>query len=257
MNENLLKQFTEEDIAYAIKTMAPLKAPSIDGFPAIFFLRILSVEVICPLYKEGPGDSGHLMWSCRILQHVWASLQIKIAPSNCSSSCNTRYVNTFSAADKQQKNLFPFLSGPYVIARDYEGEIVGVETYLLENVVNVFVAEARACERALLFAMEMGHRRLILEGDSLSVIKKLRSTGEDKSILRLIINHIQFLETFFDDVHYLFMPRTVNIVAHTLALEGRRSHFLGRWVDGVPISVRTMVEKDRWRRFTESPEKVH
>ncbi|KAK8271617.1 hypothetical protein V6Z12_D11G273400 [Gossypium hirsutum] len=39
MNDNLLKQFTDEDIAYAIKSMAPLKAPGFDGFPAIFFQR--------------------------------------------------------------------------------------------------------------------------------------------------------------------------------------------------------------------------
>ncbi|KAH1074000.1 hypothetical protein J1N35_026328 [Gossypium stocksii] len=39
MNDNLLKQFTEEDIGYALKTMAPLKAPGIDGFSEIFFQR--------------------------------------------------------------------------------------------------------------------------------------------------------------------------------------------------------------------------
>ncbi|KAH1113857.1 hypothetical protein J1N35_007235 [Gossypium stocksii] len=33
MNALLLKQFTEKDITYVVKTMAPLKAPSIDGFP--------------------------------------------------------------------------------------------------------------------------------------------------------------------------------------------------------------------------------
>ncbi|KAK5846146.1 hypothetical protein PVK06_002417 [Gossypium arboreum] len=39
MNDFLLQQFIEEDISYAIKMMAPLKAPDIDGFSAIFFQR--------------------------------------------------------------------------------------------------------------------------------------------------------------------------------------------------------------------------
>lgn len=39
MNDTLLRHFTKEDIAYAVKMMAPLKAPGVDVFPAIFFQR--------------------------------------------------------------------------------------------------------------------------------------------------------------------------------------------------------------------------
>ncbi|KAK5775962.1 hypothetical protein PVK06_043918 [Gossypium arboreum] len=39
MNDSLLQQFTEEEIACAVKMMEPLKAPRSDGFPAIFFQR--------------------------------------------------------------------------------------------------------------------------------------------------------------------------------------------------------------------------
>ncbi|KAH1037978.1 hypothetical protein J1N35_039721 [Gossypium stocksii] len=37
INDFLLQQFTGEKIANAVKTMASLKAPGSDGFPAIFF----------------------------------------------------------------------------------------------------------------------------------------------------------------------------------------------------------------------------
>ncbi|KAK5772396.1 hypothetical protein PVK06_048684 [Gossypium arboreum] len=50
------------------------------------------------------------------------------------------------------------------LARDSTGEIVGAETYLFLDVFDAFVAEARACERALIFAGAMGFRRLIVEG---------------------------------------------------------------------------------------------
>lgn len=39
MNDKLLKVFTEEEIEYAVKQMAPLKAPRVDGFFAIFFQK--------------------------------------------------------------------------------------------------------------------------------------------------------------------------------------------------------------------------
>ncbi|XP_040942503.1 uncharacterized protein [Gossypium hirsutum] len=51
-----------------------------------------------------------------------------------------------------------------VLARDSRGKVAGTDTYLFEEVGDAFVAEARACERALLFARMMGFRRLIVEG---------------------------------------------------------------------------------------------
>ncbi|KAK5794825.1 hypothetical protein PVK06_036075 [Gossypium arboreum] len=40
MNDKLLKPFTEEEITCAVKSMSSLKAPSIDGFPAIFYQSV-------------------------------------------------------------------------------------------------------------------------------------------------------------------------------------------------------------------------
>lgn len=101
-----------------------------------------------------------------------------------------------------------------ILARGSKGEIVGAETYLFEDVVDAFVAEARACERALLFAFRMGFRCLVVERDS------------------------------------LFVPRLVNRAAHTLAIEGRRRQSSSIWVDGVPVSVKMIVEND-WMVWTQ------
>ncbi|KAH1047848.1 hypothetical protein J1N35_038632 [Gossypium stocksii] len=93
-----------------------------------------------------------------------------------------------------------------ILAKDSEGEIVGADTYLFEDVVDTFVAEAMARERALLFAIEMGFQRLIVERDSLIVIKSIKKKEEDKLVLRPITNHISNLEMYFNDVTYLFVP---------------------------------------------------
>nr|KAK5846143.1 hypothetical protein PVK06_002414 [Gossypium arboreum] len=138
-----------------------------------------------------------------------------------------------------------------ILARGSKGEIVGAETYLFEDVVDAFLAEARACERALLFAFRMGFRCLVVERDSLTVIKKkLKIKEEDKSILRSIIHHIRNLENCFEEVSYLFVPRLVNRAAHTLAIEGRRRQSSSIWVDGVPVSVKMIVEND-WMVWTQ------
>ncbi|KAK5792370.1 hypothetical protein PVK06_033484 [Gossypium arboreum] len=135
-----------------------------------------------------------------------------------------------------------------VLARDYEGKIVGAETYLFTDIVDAFVAEVRACERALIFALRMGLRRLIVEGDSLTIMKKLKAKDKDKSILKTIIHHIRTLENYFEEVCYLFVTRLSNRAAHTLAMESMRRNYFGTWVDGVPISVMALVEKGRMAR---------
>lgn len=110
----------------------------------------------------------------------------------------------FDASYVQEKKL----AVTAALARDCRGEVVGANTYLLEDVGNAFVAEARACERALLIARMMGFRRLLVEGDS------------------------------------NFVHRTVNNVTHVLALEGRKRRVCGNWADSVPESVRLEVKKD-------------
>ncbi|KAA3453452.1 reverse transcriptase [Gossypium australe] len=132
------------------------------------------------------------------------------------------------------------------------GIILGVETYLLENVANPFVAEARACERALLFVKSIGFHRLAVEGDALSVIKSIKKMGNGKSVIRSITQHIYLMGLSFDMISYRFVRRAVNGVSHILALEGRRIGFFGEWVHGFPDSVSSLACKERLQLNLES-----
>ncbi|MBA0770548.1 hypothetical protein Gotri_019170 [Gossypium trilobum] len=78
-----------------------------------------------------------------------------------------------------------------VLANDLEGQIMGACTYPLLDVADAFVAEAKACERALYFALAMGFRK-----------------------------HIRFLAGFFKEVTYLFVPREANKATQELAMDG-------------------------------------
>lgn len=131
-----------------------------------------------------------------------------------------------------------------VLATNNEGQFMGACTYPYGDVLDAVVAEARVCERALLFAVELGWTRIQLEGDSLTTIKKLNSEEEDRLILRPIINNIRVLRQQFVNVSYFFVLRMLNCVAHTLALEGRRRQIASCWFHEPPDSVRKVMEKD-------------
>ncbi|KAH1084030.1 hypothetical protein J1N35_023791 [Gossypium stocksii] len=203
--------------------------------------RSLCTEIVCPLCKVAPENADHLLWSCGILQSVWALLQIKFPSIEEITCCKLCFLHTFLAADEQQKNvmavsiwglwyrrnklvheglkfslqeLIGFVHGycrdlnlsqenlcstnrSKIIVRDSEAGIRGAEIYLLTDVADACVAEARACKRALLFAVERGYRRLIVEGDSLTVIKNVKKKETDRSVLRPITQQICDLKKVF------------------------------------------------------------
>ncbi|KAA3468935.1 reverse transcriptase [Gossypium australe] len=132
-----------------------------------------------------------------------------------------------------------------VIARDASGIIQGAGTYLFTQVVYPFVAEARACERALSFTLSLGFTRLEVEGDSLTVIKSIEKKENDRSVLRPITQHIRHLGSSFEEITYRHVWRSANGVAHTLALEGRRRNHSGIWNWELPASVLRLAEQDR------------
>ncbi|XP_012448836.1 uncharacterized protein LOC105772032 [Gossypium raimondii] len=136
-----------------------------------------------------------------------------------------------------------------VLARDSVGQIMGACSYPLLDVANTFVAEARACEKALCFALDMGFRKVVLEGDSLKVIKKLNSNIVDRFVLSPISQHIQVLAGSFEEVTYLFVPREANKAAHELAMVGRNRKLPCFWVEEAPLSVIEAVESDRYEWF--------
>lgn len=121
---------------------------------------------------------------------------------------------------------------------------MGACIYSYAEVTDAFVAEARACERALLFAINIGFRRVLLERDSLTIIKKLSTVKEDRSILRPISQNIRILKGYLEEVNYHFDPRNANWAAHALVLEGRRQFSPCFWVEKALGSVKILVVDD-------------
>ncbi|MBA0749124.1 hypothetical protein Gogos_003084, partial [Gossypium gossypioides] len=57
--------------------------------------------------------------------------------------------------------------------------------------LDAFIAEARACEQAIWFAIDMGFCKVQMEGDSLTFIERLNSYIKDKSVLSTIVGDIK------------------------------------------------------------------
>ncbi|MFQ6620593.1 hypothetical protein Gotur_000199 [Gossypium turneri] len=224
---------------------------------------MLCGEAVYPLCKEDLETTEHLLGSCRVLRTIWTSLQVQIPPLDAFLDYKDKFVKTYIEVEGRQKRGYKrdlglvrenlcastafmrnevwrppdygfvkinfdasFIPGNNfaliaILARNHKGEVIEAVTYLVENVDDAFMAEARACERALILARLKGFRRLIVEGDSL---------------------------TGFDEVSYQFVNRSLNAAAHALAVEGRHQKVCGAWVDGLPETVRLVVEED-WLRW--------
>ncbi|KAE8686346.1 hypothetical protein F3Y22_tig00111069pilonHSYRG00104 [Hibiscus syriacus] len=118
-----------------------------------------------------------------------------------------------------------------VIGRDSTGCVLVSCTVPHTFVKDAFVVEALSCFQAVTFALELGFRRVISEGDSLTVIKKLRCPIVDGSFIAPVICEINEISKAFECVSFSFVGRIANNVAHLLAREGWMHSEQRFWVE--------------------------
>ncbi|KAA3467018.1 reverse transcriptase [Gossypium australe] len=79
-------------------------------------------------------------------------------------------------------NNFTNSSVSGTIIRNSERLIMATSTYPNSYVKDTTIVEARACIQALIFVEELGFQRIMVEGDSLTIINKVMATIEDESV---------------------------------------------------------------------------
>ncbi|XVF44181.1 hypothetical protein PTKIN_Ptkin02bG0100300 [Pterospermum kingtungense] len=77
------------------------------------------------------------------------------------------------------------------IVRDAMGQVLGSLASGIVHVMDPLFAKAEEALQAVIFGLQMGLTKVILEGDSLTIINKLCSQKEDLSIVRAIILDIK------------------------------------------------------------------
>ncbi|KAL4325014.1 hypothetical protein GQ457_11G023740 [Hibiscus cannabinus] len=106
-------------------------------------------------------------------------------------------------------------------------------------------SEAIACKQAVQFAKELGFSNVVIEGDSLTVLKKIISCALDRSILAPIVFDIKELSLDFHSIIFSFVRRDANNAAHVLARECRSIQTPCYWIEEAPVETTAASEVDR------------
>ncbi|MBA0594236.1 hypothetical protein Gorai_011148 [Gossypium raimondii] len=100
-------------------------------------------------------------------------------------------------------------------------------------------------EGNLIFALEIGFMKIILESDSKTIIKNLQATKEDYSEIRPITWDVKALTMKFSSCHFEFVAGESNAVAHAMAVEGMRRSEDSFWVEDALLKAMEMADLDR------------
>ncbi|KAA3481204.1 glycine, alanine and asparagine-rich protein-like [Gossypium australe] len=136
------------------------------------------------------------------------------------------------------------ISASGVVVRDNKGSVIASKSRLHEKVASAFAAEALACRDAVQVGVDMQKKEVIIEGDSLIVIKKCRNVLTDISQIGSYIFDIHYKKPEFKAIRFDFISRSVNSLAHLIATESLKNKEEIYLVGGVPIYAEAQARND-------------
>ncbi|MBA0562263.1 hypothetical protein Golob_007322, partial [Gossypium lobatum] len=89
-----------------------------------------------------------------------------------------------------------------------------------EKIPSPFAAKAVACTVAIKLCLDLGLRRLEVERDSLTVIKKMKSCEDDRSEILAYIEDMKKMSRDFQVYTFMHIQKSAKGVVHQLASEG-------------------------------------
>ena len=113
---------------------------------------------------------------------------------------------------------------------------MAVATQVIPLPTSVEMLEVLAARKALIFAIELGFDKVILEGDSEIAITAMKSDGYSAASFGHIIADIKALSTYFSCVIFQHTRRQGNMVAHSLARTACNFPPFCTWMEEVPLS---------------------
>jgi len=132
------------------------------------------------------------------------------------------------------------------VVRDSDGQGMLAGSGRLRAVHDALSAEGEACLMALKAAMEVGISHVIIETDSLILIKAIQSNSFDRAPAGAIIKEIrELLALHFVPLKFTHVPRSCNRSAHELAHSGwsRDPDLPAIWYDPLPNSVLSLLDR--------------
>ena len=138
------------------------------------------------------------------------------------------------------------LAGIGVIIQNEQGLVMTVLSQQIPSPASVEMVEVLAARQALLFAKELGFDKVVMEGDSKTVIKAILGDYMDCSYMGHVLQDIKLLFSSFSFISVKHIHREGNFVAHKLARQAIRNPFLV-WMESVPPDVLDVYQLDLLR----------
>jgi hypothetical protein len=137
--------------------------------------------------------------------------------------------NWDAAVDKEGGRI-----GMGVIARDSVGEVVVMNSVLMDFVQDPSLAEALAARQAVELSLAMGLKNCIFEGDALEVIKAINQEEPCRGVISQIVNDIKTLLLQGGSWEMKHTRRGANGAAHLLAKTGLQISEAQTWNNILP-----------------------
>ena len=131
-----------------------------------------------------------------------------------------------------------------MVVRDENGLVLGSCSKRLPQAYSAVEVEAMAAATVLIFTNDIGVRGVILEGDSLAVIKALREGEQPLSPTGPLLEHVRMYSQRFETVLYSHSKREGNSVAHSLARYANSISDFLVWMEDVPPHIQSLVQVD-------------
>ena len=131
-----------------------------------------------------------------------------------------------------------------MVIRDNNGAVLASCLEKLHQAYKPEEVEALAALKAVTLACDLGFRKAILEGDSLGLIKALKSTEDSLSPIGLLVDDVKRVASSFERLVYSHVKRNGNRVTHSLAKNALRIPNFQVWMKDVSSHITLILDLD-------------
>ena len=131
-----------------------------------------------------------------------------------------------------------------MVVRDSQGWVLAALTEKVDGVQDAEVIKALAIRRAIRFAIETSFNCVIIESDSLLVVKSIQDTAESTCHIGNIIEDVKLLSKTMKSCEFHHTKREANQVAHTLARNAIKVDSELVWIEEIPQCVSDVIQID-------------
>ena len=131
-----------------------------------------------------------------------------------------------------------------MVIRDNNVAMLASCSEKIHQAYNPEEVEVLAALKAVSFALELGFRSAILEGESLGLIKALKSAECSLSPTGLLIDDVKRVANSFVHLLYSHVKRNGNRIAHSLAKNALRIPDFQVWMEDVPSHIVSILQLD-------------